>query len=460
MTHLPNNEQVQSCACTALDRLAANPNVAIRKKIIDVGGFVALAQSRTKHQNDVRGRIPADHALIELVQQKFLHGVECKTKIPEASGEYDLRLHLSSRGSCLRREKKPIEDSHASKFCGSLRSSAVGSQQLRVRGYVVVGVLERLVWHVGARYYTGRKSQQFKSILLIHLVWAEVVAPASEPKPTVMMRVKSNQSDQHRHGDGLPSYQKIVVHHPTNEQDLTDHGAGNSTLRRRVLHVLGGTVILSLLLATLSYQSPNAVSMSNAKEDFVVPISSASKSWVSKEMDLEMGKSKDKSKKDKSKKKDDKESKKKEKKESKKDVKEEKEEAKKEAKEEKKEAKKEAKKKKEEAKEEKKEKEEKAKEEEKAEKEKEKEKEEKEKEEAKAEKEKAKKEKKAEKESDPDEVAKKEYWKEYGKEWKEKSKEWKTKWAKHTPTPTPVTASTPVPSFTNAPTSSEEPTAE
>ena len=70
MSHWPDSEQVQMCACIALDRLASSSDEAVRKKIIDVGGLVALAQARTKHQNDARVRIPADHSLVELVQQK------------------------------------------------------------------------------------------------------------------------------------------------------------------------------------------------------------------------------------------------------------------------------------------------------------------------------------------------------------------------------------------------------
>jgi len=52
-----------------LDELAAGASIDIKKKIIDVGGLIALAQARTKHQNDVRVRLPADHALVELVHQ-------------------------------------------------------------------------------------------------------------------------------------------------------------------------------------------------------------------------------------------------------------------------------------------------------------------------------------------------------------------------------------------------------
>ena len=67
MKHWPENEEVQANACMALDLLAANCDIAIRKKIIDVGGLVILAEARTKHQHDIRISVPAAHAIIELV---------------------------------------------------------------------------------------------------------------------------------------------------------------------------------------------------------------------------------------------------------------------------------------------------------------------------------------------------------------------------------------------------------
>jgi hypothetical protein len=68
MRYWPNDERVQSFACTALARLAASSNLDIHRKIIDVGGLIALAEARTKHQNDIRVRVPASHALTQLVQ--------------------------------------------------------------------------------------------------------------------------------------------------------------------------------------------------------------------------------------------------------------------------------------------------------------------------------------------------------------------------------------------------------
>jgi len=70
MQQWPQNELVQTYACTALDRLADSPSSAIIMKIIDVGGLVALAEARTRHQHDARVVRPAAHALVELVQHK------------------------------------------------------------------------------------------------------------------------------------------------------------------------------------------------------------------------------------------------------------------------------------------------------------------------------------------------------------------------------------------------------
>jgi hypothetical protein len=63
----PEDERTQCFACTALAKLAGSPNQTIKKKIIDAGGLIALAEARTKHQNDIRVRKPAAHALTELV---------------------------------------------------------------------------------------------------------------------------------------------------------------------------------------------------------------------------------------------------------------------------------------------------------------------------------------------------------------------------------------------------------
>ena len=70
MQNWPQNELVQTYACTALDRLADSQSSSIIKKIIDVGGLVALAEARTRHQHDARVVRPASHALVELVQRK------------------------------------------------------------------------------------------------------------------------------------------------------------------------------------------------------------------------------------------------------------------------------------------------------------------------------------------------------------------------------------------------------
>jgi hypothetical protein len=67
MQFWPNDERVQSYACKAFDQLATLPNGSIRKKIIDTGGLVAIAEARTKHQNDISVRLPAEHALIALL---------------------------------------------------------------------------------------------------------------------------------------------------------------------------------------------------------------------------------------------------------------------------------------------------------------------------------------------------------------------------------------------------------
>jgi hypothetical protein len=67
--HWPENEVLQANACKALDRLASNKDVSIQKKIIDVGGLVALAEARTRHQNDERVYKPATHAILLLVSQ-------------------------------------------------------------------------------------------------------------------------------------------------------------------------------------------------------------------------------------------------------------------------------------------------------------------------------------------------------------------------------------------------------
>ena len=126
----------------------------------------------------------------------------------------------------------------------------------------------------------------------------------------------------HRHPSAdpsLPSYQKIVVRYPTaDHDDYDDYVRGEHVLpsgRRRALQVLVGTMLLSIMYVSLFYQSSNAVSMSSSKENFVVPVSGSSTSWISKDWQVLMGRSK----KDKSSKKKDKESKKEHKKEAKKE---------------------------------------------------------------------------------------------------------------------------------------------
>ena len=52
------------------DSLASSEELAISKKILDVGGLVALAEARTMHQHDIRITTPATHAIVELVHQK------------------------------------------------------------------------------------------------------------------------------------------------------------------------------------------------------------------------------------------------------------------------------------------------------------------------------------------------------------------------------------------------------
>jgi hypothetical protein len=67
MKFWPDDERVQSYACAALHQLATGPNDTMRKKIIDVGGLVAIAEARTKHQNDSSVRTPAENALVTLL---------------------------------------------------------------------------------------------------------------------------------------------------------------------------------------------------------------------------------------------------------------------------------------------------------------------------------------------------------------------------------------------------------
>jgi hypothetical protein len=75
MRRWPDNDQLQFFACTAIDRLASSKenegeNLKLKRKIIDVGGLVALAEARTKHQNDARVWIPSASALVTLAQTK------------------------------------------------------------------------------------------------------------------------------------------------------------------------------------------------------------------------------------------------------------------------------------------------------------------------------------------------------------------------------------------------------
>lgn len=67
MEFWPDNEEVQAYASEALNHLASSEVSDIRKKIIDVGGLVALARARTKHQHDARVNKPATKAIILLV---------------------------------------------------------------------------------------------------------------------------------------------------------------------------------------------------------------------------------------------------------------------------------------------------------------------------------------------------------------------------------------------------------
>ena len=57
--------------------------VSIQKKIIDVGGLIALAEARTKNQNDVRVSEPVTHALLLLVSQES----QGKESIPQPYSE-------------------------------------------------------------------------------------------------------------------------------------------------------------------------------------------------------------------------------------------------------------------------------------------------------------------------------------------------------------------------------------
>jgi hypothetical protein len=70
MQQWPQNELVQIYSCTALNYLATSSIEAIPIKIIDVGGLVALAEARTKHQHDSRIALPANQAIVELVQSR------------------------------------------------------------------------------------------------------------------------------------------------------------------------------------------------------------------------------------------------------------------------------------------------------------------------------------------------------------------------------------------------------
>jgi len=216
---------------------------------------------------------------------------------------------------------------------------------------------------------------------------------------------------------GLPSYQKIVVHHP-----IDDDGQDLVQPRRRphYVYIVAGAAMLLLAMVGF-YDSPNAVSMSVAKEDFMTPISSASKSWVTKDAEELLGKSKSK---DESKSKKDKSTKEKGK-EAKKDLKDRDKAAKKELKHQEKLDKK-------------------------ASKEHDKETKMEEKEEAKQEKRKKKDDEKAVKAADPAEQAKKKYWKDYGKSFKT---EWKKKYGKFTPAPVP--SPTVSPTYSAAPVASK-----
>ena len=66
MRQWPENEEVQAHASRALNRLASNNSSTIKRKVIDVGGLVALAEARTKHQHDVRVNEPATNAILLL----------------------------------------------------------------------------------------------------------------------------------------------------------------------------------------------------------------------------------------------------------------------------------------------------------------------------------------------------------------------------------------------------------
>lgn len=67
MEFWPDNEEVQAYASEALNHLASSEVSDIRKKIIDVGGLVALARARTNHQHDARVNSLATKAIILLV---------------------------------------------------------------------------------------------------------------------------------------------------------------------------------------------------------------------------------------------------------------------------------------------------------------------------------------------------------------------------------------------------------
>ena len=74
MEFWPDNEEVQAYASEALNHLASSEVSHIRKKIIDVGGLVALApedlwlaRARTNHQHDARVNSLATKAIILLV---------------------------------------------------------------------------------------------------------------------------------------------------------------------------------------------------------------------------------------------------------------------------------------------------------------------------------------------------------------------------------------------------------
>jgi hypothetical protein len=70
MQQWAQNELMQIYSCTALNYLATSSIETIPIKIIDVGGLVALAEARMKHQHASRIPHPGNQAIVDLVHSR------------------------------------------------------------------------------------------------------------------------------------------------------------------------------------------------------------------------------------------------------------------------------------------------------------------------------------------------------------------------------------------------------